>query len=393
MHKPAYSQPMCTALQIALVDLLLSWGLFPARVIGHSSGEIAAAFCAGAISKTSALKIAFFRGRLAARLAEACGSRGSMMAVGLSQDSIEPYLSAHGHHEEHGATDVVVACVNSPKNITVSGREEHIDALEIILNRDGVFTRKLHLGVAYHSKAMDEIAVEYQTLISDIRTGQPISDSLIMFSSVTGKGTSNDETRKCEYWVENMTSQVKFSEALTNLCSLSSRSVPKKLGGHKDTVIINDLLEIGPHSALRGPIWEILEAHADSQSITYGSILNRNVCAATSILSALGRLHCLGYAIDTSALNGSNKGYSNLQLLSDLPEYPFNHDQSYSMESRLSKNFRTRNIPRHELLGTPASDWNPQEARWRHIIRASELPWITDHKVGLCQDRLNVSTD
>lgn len=384
---------MCTALQIALVDLLLSWGLLPARVIGHSSGEIAAAFCTGAVSKISALKIAFFRGQLAARLAEARESRGSMMSVGLSQDSIEPYLSAFGTHGGHGSTDVAVACVNSPKNVTVSGREEHIDALKILFNRDGVFTRKLNLGVAYHSKAMDEIVVEYHTLISDISTGQSISDSLVMFSSVTGKRTSSDETRRCEYWVENMTSQVKFSEALTNLCSLSSKSAAKKLGSHKHTVMINDLFEIGPHSSLRGPVREILEAHADSQSVTYSSILNRNVCAATSTLSALGRLHCLGYAIDISAINGSNKGHSSLQLLSDLPEYPFNHDQSYSMESRFSKNFRTRNIPRHELLGTPASDWNTQDTRWRHIIRASELPWITDHKVGLCWDRLKLSTD
>ena len=93
LRHPAYSQPICTALQIALITLLCDWGVKPDRVFGHSSGEIAAAYCTGAISHESALKIAFYRGLSASSLLQESHSPGAMMAVGLGEDEVLPYLN------------------------------------------------------------------------------------------------------------------------------------------------------------------------------------------------------------------------------------------------------------------------------------------------------------
>jgi len=111
LSKPEYSQPICTALQVALVDLLASWNIKPALVAGHSSGEIAAAYAKGAIVRESAWEISFHRGVLSGTIPE---GKGAMLAAGLGEE-IKPYL------ERVTEGKIVVACVNSPMNVTLSG--------------------------------------------------------------------------------------------------------------------------------------------------------------------------------------------------------------------------------------------------------------------------------
>lgn len=373
VHHPEYSQPICTALQIALYDLLQSWGLRPAAVLGHSSGEIAAAYGAEALSKESALKVAFYRGSLAAKLAKS--AHGAMMSVGLSEDEILPYLRSM-------ASDVVVGCINSPRNVTLSGPDQQIDNLKAVFDQDKIFARKLNVSIAYHSKAISAIATEYQVLISDITTREPSLNRPVMISSVTGKRIAIDELRRGEYWVKNLVSPVRFSEALSQLCLPPLEAPGKIRKSYKDSLIIHDLIEIGPHSALRAPIRETLDAFGHGLNISYDSILTRKVSAPFSSISAAGRLYCSGHKINFAAINTPIETPCSLQVLTDLPEYPFNHEQSHWQESRLSKNFRFRDQIHHELLGTPVTDWNPMEARWRFQLRQNENPWIVDHRVS-----------
>lgn len=372
IHDPEYSQPICTALQMALIDLMESCGQSPSAVLGHSSGEIAAAYCAGALSKWSALKIAFYRGCLAAKLARS-QRQGAMMSVDLSETAVKRYISTSIDHSEF----VSIACINSPKNVTLSGSERQISTLKSVFEREGVAAKVLRVNVAYHSKAMNEIAAEYGDLIGEVSTGDHKQDRPVIVSSVTGTEAIPDEMSTATYWVRNLTSPVRFSEALSNLCLLGKSAT----NGHGNA--ITDILEIGPHSTLKWLIKDTLAPLEYGKTISYDSLLTRGASALTSSFSAIGRLHCLGYAINLSALNNPIQGKESLQVLAELPEYPFNHSQSYWFESRLSKNSRFRTHARHELLGTRVPDWNPREARWRHMIRQSENPWITDHKVCL----------
>ena len=378
VHNPAYSQPLCTIVQIALVDLLRSVNVLPSAVVGHSSGEIAAAYSVGALSTRSALKVAFYRGKVSARLASTCTKPGAMVAVNLSEAEVQPFLDRTNTPSSCG--EVSIACINSPYSVTISGDAHEIDMLMSLLKQQKVVATKLKVNVAYHSKAMEQVSIEYQTMIGDITTGDVASNGAMMFSSVTGSTVSFDEVCQPGYWVKNLTSQVRFLEAFSNLCLQSTQSPTPKLERHGKGIAVTDVLEVGPHSALQKPIKDILSSLEGGESVAYNSVLQRGVSALSSLYKIAGRLYCKGHPVNVTALNNRGQQLSRAVLV-DLPEYPFNRSQSYWVEGRLSKNFRFRQHPPHELLGTPETNWNVREARWRHMIRATDNPWILDHKV------------
>ena len=350
---------------MALVDLLASWNIRPSAVVGHSSGEIAAAYCVGGLSRESALNVAYYRGTLASRLVERSNqSRGSMMAVALSEREIQKYFS---QVTEKG--NIAVGCVNSPTNVTVTGTEAVIERLKRITDREQIFSRILPIGVAYHSPEMNQVAEEYLTLIQDIGHSKPRAQPIPMYSSVTGLNISVHRLSQGEYWVKNMVSKVRFSDALSQMC----RSLGTKEKLSKDTGVVDHLIEIGPQAALRRPIKETLG------QIGYNSALKLDTSASQTLVDLAGSLCCLGCSIDLLAVNNLPEG-TDVKMLTDLPPYPFNHSRTYWHESRISKNFRFRKFPPHELLGTPSSDWNQLEAKWINTIKLVENPWIKDHK-------------
>ncbi|KAJ4403512.1 hypothetical protein N0V85_005079 [Neurospora sp. IMI 360204] len=407
INDPAFSQPVCTALQVALVDLLASWGVFPQAVVGHSSGEIAAAYAAGAISRESAWKLAYYRGILSSELARVSGGGGGgMISVALDKATAESYISRVDAAFPHGgaAGSLAVACINSPKNVTVSGAVSKIDYLkQELLDKDNIFARKLAVGNAYHSAYMQPIADLYLQLIgSGLVSGgqcrggggpeeqeQQKKQSPVprFYSSLTGAEAKLSELCEPAYWVQNLISPVRFSEALSRLVSDSSvKAKKRKLGAsgpqQKKTEPITELLEIGPHGALRGPIREILEQIPGADKVVaYQSLLMRNSSSTNAALNAAGWLFSRGYKLDMSAVNPPSNGRPSPSLLVDLPSYPFDHSKSYWRESRISKGYRFRKVVRHELLGAPVPDWNKNNALWRNWIRLGENPWIRDHRI------------
>ncbi|KAF4965561.1 hypothetical protein FSARC_6646 [Fusarium sarcochroum] len=360
--EPEFGQPLCTIVQIALVDLLSSFGIIPSKVIGHSSGEIAAAF------------------------------QGGMMAVGASRLAVKEHLQSV--EEKLGHKRLVVACVNSPRSVTISGDSTHLDHLKRLLDSDPhpVFSRKLKVNVAYHSFQMNEIAEEYLTCLGDL--GPPPvaacdlhSAAPVMISTVTGEILERDEMANSEYWARNMISPVLFSDALLAVCEtagMSSTASTLKLdGSHKRGVAITHLVEIGPHSVLQGPIRETIQSVEKGGLVHYSSSLIRNKSAVETVLGTVGHLHCAGYKLKLEVAN-SDMSINNAcrKVLTTLPEYAFNHSKSYWFESRISKSYRFRTFANHDLLGVPAADWNASEARWRHVLQISSHPWIEHHKIN-----------
>ena len=236
------------------------------------------------------------------------------------------------------------------------------------------------VGVAYHSKAMNEIAGEYRALMGDIPHTNPSPNPCLMFSTVTGALVSSDEVCRADYWVQNMLCQVRFSESLVKLCSSQHPSDIRA-----ESSLTTDLVEIGPHSALAGPVKDLLTTYVPSRSISYSSVLIRGVSAIESSFSAMGRLFAFGCPIDLTVINQCWSTGGHPKTLKDLPEYPFNHASKYSAEGRLSENYRFRTQAKHEFLGTQVSDWSPLQPRWRHCLRSGEIPWIMDHKVSLAR--------
>ena len=367
LNSPALSQPVCTCLQIALVELLASWNIEPTSVIGHSSGEIAAAYCARALSKESAWKVAFYRGLLSERLAQDTNHQPkAMMAVALSADDVLARL-----RKLDLDSSVFVGCLNSPINTTVTGLQQSIDTLKSALEEERIFAKKLAVNVAYHSKYMTQVSEQYDRLISTI-TRPPASATtrheIIVYSSVTGREIAPEKMSQSSYWVDNLLSKVDFVNALRSLVA------QKKSRSEAALVFI----EVGPHAALRRPTQETLDASPAKGRLIYTSALRQNVAGDISALELAGALSTQGYKANMLAVNRLDIRDSHPKTLVNLPQYPF-RTQLYWFESRLFKAYRQRAHGRHDLLGTPVMDWNALEPRWRNIIRMKEMPWVKDH--------------
>ncbi|KAJ0424608.1 hypothetical protein BJY00DRAFT_326526 [Aspergillus carlsbadensis] len=382
INEPEYSQAYTTALQIAMVDYFKDLALHPAAVTGHSSGEIAAAYCTGAITDRTALTIAFHRGRLAQRLRSmnATGPPQGMLAVAISEQGIQSYLGRLGNGT------VQIGCVNSPKSITLTGSKANLDLIEGWLVADGVFARKLRVDVAYHSRFIESIADDYRQALSD-------RDNLVpMISTVTGTIVSARTLCDPAYWVRNLVSQVKFSSAVRLLSRLARTPPRKQLGSAPQTLSgIRMLVEIGPHSTLQGPLQDILadvdvdvdaavQDH-DHERISYTHTLHRKSHAGYSILNCIGLLWARGYPTNLLKANGFTID-SPKPIRTDLPAYPFNHTRRHWFEDRLSSAFRFRRHAPHELLGVLTPESNSFEARWRNILSLDKLPWLEDHRIS-----------
>ena len=310
------------------------------------------------------------------------------MSVGLGENQILSYFTKLGLVVDQ--PDITIACYNSPQNITISGDESHINIIKGILDEEKIFNRKLNVGVAYHSSHMNAIAAEYAEVVKDLERGDPSTEASAarMISTVTGQIVSVDALFEADYWVTNLTSPVRFSQAIGLVCSVNGENTGNRFdGSHRKAMQTLDLLEVGPHAALQNPIRDTVRSHGEALKTTYHSALIRQKPAATSVLEAIGRLYCTGHYVDVGRVNSSSAMDMNgLAPLVDLPEYPFDHSRELWTESRLSKAFRFRNEGRLDLLGTPEIDWNPKQAKWRHIIKISELPWVEDHAVCISRD-------
>ncbi|KAL3479548.1 hypothetical protein BJX99DRAFT_255544 [Aspergillus californicus] len=371
INEPRFSQVLCTVIQVALIELLQHWQLRPKAVVGHSSGEIAAAYACGVLSREAAWKIAYFRGLHSEQIAALLpGRQGSMLAVNISESGVRSYLDKITDGE------AVVACINSPQSVTVSGDTSVVAQVESLLQSDDIWCRRLKVQTAYHSPHMEVIAEQYLASIQDVLPGA--SSGVSFFSSVSGSKMLSSDLGP-GYWVKNLLSPVRFSEAVTALLSESSTKVRRKgMAG------VNALVEIGPHSALQGPLRDNV-AHIPNlnvNSVTYTSLLQRGKNAAATALDAAGKLWTLGFALDLARVNSSiSSPPAHWKPLVDLPRYPFNHKRRYWHEARNTRARRTRTCPRTDLLGLPTDDHNSVTPRWTNFISPVEIPWLIDRQI------------
>jgi NADPH:quinone reductase-like Zn-dependent oxidoreductase/ubiquinone/menaquinone biosynthesis C-methylase UbiE len=364
VHETAFSQPISVALQLCLVDLLKSWGITPSAVTSHSSGEIAAAYAVGVLSFQEALGVVYHRGRLAQKYQELSALAGGMLAAGLSADKAEGYL------QTTTSGRVVVACINSPDSVTLSGDLPALEEVASRLEQDGFFARKLKVPLAYHSHHMLLMAQEYTESLWHILPTTRSWTGAVFSSPVSGGIITSPDILDPEHWTRNLTSPVLFAKALENMCfDGTSQSAP--------TPQVDILVEIGAHSTLSGPIRHTLQ----QRMIPYVSCLKRGVNAVDTMQDTARELVVRGYAVSLAAVNSSNSGQETGQFLHDLPSYPWNHTAEYWSEPRIYCEHRYKRFPPHELLGTPVSGGNQLTPTWRNFLRVAHVPWLADHRV------------
>ncbi|PWN48154.1 hypothetical protein IE53DRAFT_370857 [Violaceomyces palustris] len=370
-----FSQPLCTAIQMATVEQLRAWGLEPDATVGHSSGEVAAAYAAGILSFRDAALVAYLRGYYMGSQSSIAGVEkvpGGMMAVGLTE------REARKEIEPKFAGKITVACINSATSMTLAGDLDALAELKTILDGRKVFARQLQVAQAFHSHHMLPLAPGYLDALT--RHGiQPRAPTASMFSSVTAR-KADWKKMDAAYWVKNMVSSVRFEPALIGTL-LDETEQPQ----------LDFLVEIGPHPALKGPCKQVMTAV--KCELPYAASLARGTPDHEALLATLGNLWAQGARLEnllasTSVTSLPAEGWS-VELAdpgkrsSEIPSYAWDHDH-YWFENRSTRNYRQRPY-RHNLLGHPVETSIETVPRWRNYLRLSELPWLEDHKI---QDRI-----
>jgi acyl transferase domain-containing protein/NADPH:quinone reductase-like Zn-dependent oxidoreductase/SAM-dependent methyltransferase/aryl carrier-like protein len=337
LHVTAIAQPALFAIQVALAALWESWGIKPDAVIGHSVGEAAAAYVAGALSLEDAVRVIFHRGRCM----ECAPTRGRMLAVGLSRDEAEKLV------RESGGL-VFLAAVNSPTSMTLSGQGEALETLAQQLQQRQVFQRFLQVQYAFHSAQMDPVR---EPLLEALRDVRPRTAQIPLYSTVDGKRVEGPELTG-EYWWRNVRQTVLFADVVEQLLETEHTAV----------------VELSPHPVLAGAVAECFQKHG--KSIKAWASLRRKEDERPALLRALGGLYAAGRPLDWSAVAPAGEGWVRLPTYSWQHE-SFWHEAEESRESRLGKKG-------HPLLGGPCHTPDPS---WESIVDSRMLPYLADHRV------------
>lgn len=359
-------QPATCAVQIAIVDLFHTLKLKPQIVLGYSSGEIAAAYSAHILSHEAALTVAFYRGLLAERCNNILGVKGAMLALSCGEAFVASHLDklTSGH--------VTIACVNSPSGTVVSGDESAIDELHDMMEAFAIPAKKLRADAAYHSHHMQSVASEYLINIEHIESGQP-DGNIKFYSSVTG-GQKTSEFGP-HYWVKNLTSKVRFRDALQTLCEHFQAAVCNPSA-------LTIFLEIGASSHMITPAKQtIAKLKLDGFQAAYASVLERNRNDPTALFHLMVMLARHGVYVDLNAVNALWGSQTSPNIITTLPPYPFDHRTRHWHESYMMKQHRLRSHPYHDLVGLRVPGDTTLEPVWRHHLSLESLPWLLDHQV------------
>lgn len=346
--------------------MLETWNIKPRSVVGHSSGEIAAAYSAGLLDRAGAIIAAFYRGRAALNRKKDVDGDVGMLAVSLGAEATSKFLEKH-------VKRACIACFNSPSSVTVSGKQATLEALREELVAADHFARRLQVDLAYHFEFMSVIGQKYEKLFTSDDNFHPLDSEsaatstgdVTWFSSVTKskKTTPADAS----YWKTNMVFAVRFDEGLKAL--LEDDKAPKFL------------IEIGSSEALAGPVSQISKSlpAAIGGDVSYCASWSRNADAGKSLFDVAGRLFAAGALIDMSVVNQYD---GKERTITDLPNYKWNHFVKYWHENAASKDWRFRKYVAHDLLGSKVLESSWHTPTWRSHLNVANVPFLMNHRMG-----------
>ncbi|MEV0643077.1 SDR family NAD(P)-dependent oxidoreductase [Streptomyces sp. NPDC050619] len=285
LGRTGHAQAALFALQVALAELLRSWALAPDVLVGHSIGELAAAHVAGVLELPDAVRLVAAR----ARLMQALPDGGAMAAVEAGPEEVAPWLT-------DGA---VVAAVNGPAAVVVSGTRTAVDAVLTVAREQGRRVTGLKVSHAFHSPLMEPMLAEFAAVAGDLTYRRPRTPAV---STVTGRPLGDDDWSSAEYWVRQVRQPVLFDDAV--------RTVTGELGAAR-------LLELGPD-----PVLASLAQQTAPDLTVAVSALRAGRAEAETLLTAVGELFVRGTPVDwTEVFRGTDA------RLTDLPTYAFQRDR------------------------------------------------------------------
>jgi acyl transferase domain-containing protein len=342
LDQTAFAQPAIFAIQVGLAAVWRAWGVVPHSVVGHSVGEVAAAHVSGALDLSQAVRVIVHRGRLM----QAATGTGSMAAVAMPVDAVEPLLADF-------AGQISIAAVNSPSGTVVSGDRDAMADLVASL-RDRADVRQLPVNYAFHSHQMVPHARALRDALGGLR---PVEHTIRFVSTARGTPMPGVEL-DAAYWEENVREPVRFDPAIRSLLADG----------------VDAFLEIGAHPVLGGNIAEIASQLGTDQLVA--ASLRRDRDEPEALLEAMGTLHCDGIDVDwRGAMPGRRRPV-------ELPTYPWQRERHWLDVGDRTRSRRDRRAATAGLLGRRMRSTAISDVLFVSELSTRDVAFLGDHRIG-----------
>ena len=340
LHLTEFAQPALFALQVGLIESFARRGLRPDLVLGHSVGEVAAAFASGVFDLPQATRVIHERSRAQAPTR----GRGRMAALGLSPGRAIEMVRPYGG-------EVELAAVNSPSSVTLCGPLEALEELgRTCKGESAPHFRILDLDYAFHSREMDPVR---DGLLAALEGLAPSSAEVPFVSTVSGEMLSG-RALGARYWWDNVRRPVRFDKALATIC------------GDGPSIF----LEVGPHPIMQGYLNENLRATGSKGRAL--PVLRRDNDGVVRVWEAIAAVHVHGGRLDFGRL------FPGRIAPLALPAYPWQKESFWYRSTDEALGAQGERLD-HPLLGYPVRN---APGEWRCHIDSERLPWLADHAVG-----------
>ncbi|MFJ3973504.1 SDR family NAD(P)-dependent oxidoreductase, partial [Streptomyces parvus] len=347
LDQTQFTQPGLFALEVALFELVTSWGVRPDYLLGHSIGELSAAYVAGVLSLEDAAALVAARGRLM----QALPTDGAMVSLQAAEDEVLPLL----------VDGVSIAALNGPSTTVISGDEAAVLEIAAHFEGEGRKTKRLRVSHAFHSPRMDAMLDDFRKVAQGLTFNAP---QLSIISDVTGEVLSAEEVRDPEYWVRHVREAVRFLDGIRTL----------------EAEGVTAFLELGPDGVLSAMAQDCVTSRSGGRDeLTFVPALRKNRDEPDALLTALAELHVRGGVVDWSAYFAGT-GARRV----DLPTYAFQRERYWPRSSWAAPRDVTGlglRTGEHPLLGAAVGLAHTDEFLFTGSLSAQRQPWLADHSV------------
>ncbi|MEV6771941.1 type I polyketide synthase [Nocardia sp. NPDC051030] len=339
LDRTRFTQPALFAFEVALYRLLESFGVTPDVLVGHSIGELTAAYLAGVWSLEDACALVAARGRLMEALPEG----GAMLAVAAPEEEIDAAIAEYRDR-------VSIAAVNAPAAVVISGDADAIDILNRQFTEQGRRTNRLRVSHAFHSHLMEPMLGEFETVAAAATFHTP---RIPLVSNISGE-IAGDEILKPDYWVAQVRAAVRYAPGIQTLVASGVRR----------------FLEIGPDAVLAAMTRQTLPTDIESRAVV-AAAARRDHDEVEQFVTMLAQAHTAGMTVDWTPLFG-DRSVPRIPL----PTYAFQH-QRFWLEPGLGQ--RRSDASEHPLLTDVVRVADRDEWMFTGRFSLRTHPWVTDH--------------
>ena len=332
LQQTSLAQPMAFITEYALARLLMHWGILPQVMLGYSLGEYVAACLAGVLSLEDTLALVAQRALMIQEI-----PAGVMLAVALSEEEVQPYLSA----------EVQLAAINTPHTCVLAGPEEAIAPLEMLLQSQGIAARRVRTQHAFHSRMLEPLATRLTKFACSLSLHPP---QIPYVSNVSGTWITHKQALDPAYWAEHMCQTARFADGVQQLLASQECFV----------------LELGPGQTLSSFVKQHPACTRERAKLIYSTLpsASEQCSAYTTLLSTVGKLWLNGCNIDWPTFSHAEQ-----RQFVPLPAYPFEHRHYW---------FDTRSTPTQQ-----SSRKRPRIEEWFYQPSWEEAPLASQDSRGI----------